>query len=201
MARPRQVSDDEILEAARACFLEHGASVSTSVIAEHVGISQAAIFKRFGTKQELMVQALMPPAVPDWIDTIGEAPDDRPIPEQLTEILIAASRFFEWMSPKMAVLKSAGLDMAELLSRFDEPPPVLGWRRLTGWLRSAQRAGRVRSGNPETMAMMLLGALHGRVFMTHVLGLGRDVILGEHYAAELVQTLWCGLAPSCEEEP
>ena len=58
MVRPRLFSDAEILQVARRCFLEHGPAVSTTVIASEVGLSQAALFKRFGTKQNLMLLAL-----------------------------------------------------------------------------------------------------------------------------------------------
>ncbi len=53
MGRPRTVSDEVILEAARSVFLEHGPSASTQAIADRLSLSQAALFKRFGTKHVL----------------------------------------------------------------------------------------------------------------------------------------------------
>ena len=44
-----------------ACFLEHGAAVSTTVIAERLGISHGVLFQRFGTKDQLLRAALLPP--------------------------------------------------------------------------------------------------------------------------------------------
>ena len=64
MGRPRTVSDDVILEAARAVFLEQGPGASTQSIADRLSVSQAALFKRFGTKRDLMIAALMPPVPP-----------------------------------------------------------------------------------------------------------------------------------------
>ena len=52
--RPRQFSDDELLQTARRCFLEHGPGVSTGLIAEELGVSQAALFKRFKPIQAAM---------------------------------------------------------------------------------------------------------------------------------------------------
>ena len=96
MARPRQVSDVQILEAARACFLEHGASVSTTVIAKRLGVSQAALFKRFGTKEDLLVAALRPgpEMVRELLDWLAEGPDERPIPEQLLDLGVRVRSFF-----------------------------------------------------------------------------------------------------------
>src|SRR5579859_5270420 len=47
----------EILAAARALFLEHGAeNVSTRKIAERVGISQTALFAYYKTKDDILAQ-------------------------------------------------------------------------------------------------------------------------------------------------
>ena len=54
--RPRQFTDEDILTATQACILELGPSVSTTVIAGRVGMSQAALFKRFGTKEKLFLE-------------------------------------------------------------------------------------------------------------------------------------------------
>ena len=48
--RPRLVSDDEILDAARTCLLAHGPSVALSVIGERLNVSGPALLKRFGSK-------------------------------------------------------------------------------------------------------------------------------------------------------
>ena len=55
MGRPRLIEDDAILAAAREVFLARGAAATTQDVAERVGLSQAAIFKRFATKQELFL--------------------------------------------------------------------------------------------------------------------------------------------------
>lgn len=58
MARSRSITDEQILEAARAVFLEDGFSASTLEIARRAGISEASIFKRFSTKENLFLQLL-----------------------------------------------------------------------------------------------------------------------------------------------
>src|SRR3712207_4659504 len=54
MARPRTISDDDIRQAARAVFVEHGASAPVSLIAERLGVTHAALFGRAGTKDQLL---------------------------------------------------------------------------------------------------------------------------------------------------
>ncbi len=194
MARPRQVSDEEILAAARECFLENGPSVSTAVIAERIGVSQAALFKRFGSKQEIMAASLLPARLPEWIALAEQGPDQRPIPEQLVELARSISSFLEEMSPRLAVLKAAGCDLSAMLGRFEQPPPIRGRAALTAWFAKAQSDGRIGTSDPRAVAMMFLGSLQGRVFMSHVLGFA-DALAIERYVAELVGTLWRGLAP------
>ena len=59
MGRPRTIDNQEILDAAREIFLERGAVATTADVARRVGISQASIFKRFSTKQELFLAAMV----------------------------------------------------------------------------------------------------------------------------------------------
>ena len=75
MARPRKHTDEELLAVARAVFIAHGPAVSMSVIAEQVGLSQPALSKRFGSKETLMVRALLPEPIDAWADMLDAGPD------------------------------------------------------------------------------------------------------------------------------
>ena len=87
LARPRRFTDEEILATTQSCILEHGPGVSTLMIAEKIGLSQAALFKRFGTKEQLIVRSLQQPMQPNPIARIlSQGPTDAPIPDQLVEI-------------------------------------------------------------------------------------------------------------------
>ncbi|HEY9182138.1 MAG TPA: helix-turn-helix domain-containing protein, partial [Gammaproteobacteria bacterium] len=77
--RPRQVSDEAILEAARACLLRDGPGVAIARIAEEVGISAPAVLKRFGTKEQLVTRALLSEAPPN----LSSGPDPGPLRPQL----------------------------------------------------------------------------------------------------------------------
>ena len=59
--RPKKISDEDILEVARQCLMEQGSGVSTQFIADRLGVSQATLFKRFGTKLKLLQAALYLP--------------------------------------------------------------------------------------------------------------------------------------------
>lgn len=192
MVRPRQVTDTEILTAARRCFLQHGPSVSTTVIAGEVGLSQAALFKRFGTKHDLMVRALLPAETPPWILHVEKGPDDRPVQEQLHEIAMMMSDFFSQMIPCMATLRAA-VDPVEFFKNHPDPPPIRGRAALTQWIATAQSRGQLRQIDPLSTAQAFMGALHGRAFMAHlsVPTTAPPDVFVEH----LLDVLWHGISP------
>jgi len=47
MGRPKEVTDEQIVAAARRCFLERGTGVSAVEIARELGVSHTTVFNRF----------------------------------------------------------------------------------------------------------------------------------------------------------
>src|SRR3954467_8543655 len=58
MARPLNTTQESILEAARAVFLERGISGTTAEVAKRARVSEGSIFNYFSTKAELFQAAL-----------------------------------------------------------------------------------------------------------------------------------------------
>lgn len=200
MARPPKVTDEEILEVARDCFVEGGPSVSTMTIAERLGVSQAALFKRFGTKHELLVRSCSPPALPGFLAQMRRGPDpERPIRPQIAELALSMLGFFETVMPRLMVLRSAGVNLVDLLSRFDTPPPVLGHRALSRWFATAARQGQLAPHDSDAVAFMFMGSLQARTMLPRVVPGKLPEIAAEVYVKQLVATLVDGLDP--EEAP
>lgn len=200
MARPQAVSDAEILTAARACFLEHGPAVSTTVVAERLGVSQATLFKRFGTKDELLLAALAPPAEPPFVPHLQAGPEPGDLRPQLIALAVEMGRFMDELVPCMMMLRACGVGPHDMLSRFAVPPPVVGLRALTAWLGRARDRGQVRAVDPQSVAVALLGAIQARSFLQHI---AADPTVGgsaDSYATALVDLLWEGLRPRPAEE-
>jgi AcrR family transcriptional regulator len=61
MARKRTIRDEDLLAAARACFIERGVSAPTKEIARRAGVSEGLLFQRYGSKAELFFAAMVPP--------------------------------------------------------------------------------------------------------------------------------------------
>src|SRR5207249_9328021 len=103
MGRPKEVTDEQIVVAARRCFLERGAGVSAGEIARKLGVSHTTLFNRFGSKEALMVAALAPPQTVPWVTALDAGPDDRPIREQLVEHAKVMSTYFQNLQAGLAV--------------------------------------------------------------------------------------------------
>ena len=194
MARPQTVSDEQILEAALQCFLEHGPSVATEVIAQKLSVSPQALLKRFGSTQELMLAAVKPGTLTSSIPLLRSGPDDRPLPDQLTELLNEVAVFFVQMARRMAVLRWSSIDPRELMNGYDEPPPVQDIRTLAEWFEQAADRGLIRRLDFRAVATMLLSALHGPAMLTDLLGHHPTGHSTEEYVHILVDTLLYGLA-------
>jgi len=177
--RPRQFTDSEMLAAARRCFVEHGSSVSTAVIAKEIGVSPAALFRRVGSKRELLMRALVPP-MPTYVATLMRGPDERPVVEQLEELAVEIDAFFEDLFPLMAVMQGSGIHPQEVFAQLDEPPPVISTRALASWFSRLAEQGRVIVEKPVSVAVAFVGGLHGRHFLRYACGVAMPEVEPEH---------------------
>ena len=103
--RPKTISDEDILRIAMECVLEEGPSVSTTTIAERIGVSQATLFKRFGSKVELLRRALFIPLKVRKIFSILREPEGKTASDQMKYIY--QQFFFDDMVPCWNMLHSA----------------------------------------------------------------------------------------------
>ena len=198
MARPRNTTDTEILEEARACFLEHGAGVSTALIAERLGISHGVLFQRFGTKEQLLRAALLPSPVLPWIPQAQAGPDDRDVRSQLLELADEISTYLARIVPALAVLRSAGIPVESLAERREDLPPVRARREIAAWFSRASERGLLRALQPAHAADLCLGALQFRPFHQHLSHQSFDREDNRAYCEFVVDTIYRTLAPTGE---
>ncbi|MCY1083673.1 TetR/AcrR family transcriptional regulator [Archangium lansingense] len=200
MARPRQVLDEEILEAARACFIEHGVSVSTETIAARLGVSGPALLKRFGSKRELLKAAFSIGKAPPWLPMVEVGPDARELTVQLREVAGAIDTFFRAMVPAFAVMREAGITPEELRGDDKEAPaPARTYLALAGWFRRAQEQGRLREGDPGVMASLFVAGLQYRYFLAHVTNESVPTEAEVPWLERMVDIFWRGVAPGAQE--
>ena len=192
--RPRTISDDEILEVVRTFVLQEGPAVSTQTIADQVGVSQATLFKRFGSKVHLISRALLLGIeAPRFIQTLETEVDRSDPKSQLLAMATGMHAFFEKMVPCFSALKAAGIQLPEALSK--QAPPVRARLAIEQWIRTLQDEGIAQATeNPETLSIALIGALQARSFRRHII---RDIFITESdeaYVKDLVDFMWRALS-------
>lgn len=200
MARPRSISDDQILQTARECFLEHGPSIATEVIAEKLNVSPQALFKRFHSKNDLMIAAMAPTSPASWIPMVEAGPDDRSLNEQLSEILHHLVEFFVDVSRRMSVLRFSSVDCRKLLETYEEAPPLTDIRVLSGWLDRAIQRRLIRNVDVKATAMLMLTSMHGPAMLTDMLGKHPTGHSRDEYVAFMVEMLMHGMVPRDQKE-
>jgi AcrR family transcriptional regulator len=195
MARPRLITDEQILTTMRSCVLERGAGVSLDVVAERLGVTSPALLKRFGSRLELMLKALQPPDAPPWMEEFDRGPDERPLAAQLSEHFDRIWTFFEKIIPCVSALRESGVPH-EKIFEGKRNAPVHAIRAISKWLEKAQALGLIETSAPESVATAILGALQTRAFTSHVAKVHYSTRSNREYLDDLVQLFTRALAPS-----
>ncbi len=165
MARPRLVSDEALEQQARDAFLELGPAAPVADIARRLGVSQAALFHRAGSKEALMLRALTPGA-PEAVAVFLAGPNEGPLVEQLSPVLRSLLRFLDVAIPGLMVLRGAGVAMESA----GPPPPMALRAALTRYLTAAVARRLVVLSKPAATADVLLSALEARALNRYLGG-------------------------------
>ena len=201
MARPSTISNEQILDAARAEFLEKGPSATTAEIARRAGISEGSIFRRFETKEALLVAAMLHHGQPEWIEWAGELAGSGDLRENLERICHGIIAFFRRVMPGAAVLIACRISPRDVFLRDPDPPPVRAIRALTQFLLVEQRVGRVRLCDAEIAARQLLSNMHFFVFCEQARIHERMPLADETYVRSVVDNMLHGILPAPKEAP
>ena len=197
MARPKTIRDEELIEAARSCFLAQGWSASTAGIAREAGVSEGTLFKRFGNKEGLFRAAM---GIPDFDAAMGlQGRLGKGDPhENLREIALAMIDFFRVLVPRVMMFWSrrSGGPQDILKNESGTPPPLRAMQALAGYLDGEMEAGRLRRADPMVVARMLIGSIHHFVFVELVGMRMKQAPSAEEYVEALLEVLFRGLEPN-----
>lgn len=197
MGRARTVEDEDILEAARLAFVDRGQLATTREIADAAGISQAVLYQRFGSKDDLFFAAMVPPP-PDLDGLLGEPPCE---PEEteayLADVAERLYRYFETVAPLFVQLATHTAFHSDHLADAHQPMMESG---LVGALNTrlgdlADR-GFVRKGDGSDMAGLLISVVHGEALSAALLKTPPD----EKRRRETIRLIWRGLKPTDTSE-
>jgi AcrR family transcriptional regulator len=199
MGRPRQVTDEQIVEATRRIVLARGVQVSVNAIAADLDVSHTALFARFGTKEALLLAAFAPPPALPFLPHLRRGPDERDVREQLREIAALFVAYFERIGQGWAVLQAAGIGLDKVFVGRARPSPLAAYDVMRSWFARANERG-LLACETDALAWTFLGALHQRVFQGSLPGSAAGRAAARDVAA-LVELLWHGAAPQPRTPP
>ncbi len=194
MGRRKQITDRELIETARAVFRESGHSASTREIARRAGVTQAVIFQRFKTKDELFFAA-MSPQPPDLKALLGSEEEAAADVEVYLEAV--ARRLFDYFvvgAPSVLHLMTHPAFTAQVLAHAHEHllAAQLG-KKLAARLRRLQSRGLISEVEPRAAAETFIAALHS-IAIFHTLA-GSRTAMHETALHALVAVFWKGMSP------
>jgi AcrR family transcriptional regulator len=196
VARPITITDEQILEAARAVFLKDGFNASTVEIAQRAGVAEGTLFRRFATKERLFQAALRAPVVPSWVRELDNISGHGDMRDNLTRIVREIIRFAQERIPFVLLRwshKPASSDA--VFPEEGESPVARDSRRLAQFLQEEVDRGRLRPCQVEMVARLLVGTCLNLVMDSVV---NKQPVTSEEidrFTADLVETLWQGVAP------
>ncbi len=175
MARPRKYDDEALLESLRATFLELGPAASSQELAKRAGVSEGTLFKRFGTKRKLFVQAMRMPALEDqvWMESMPARVGKGSLESQVADLTLAFMGYISEIIPIMQTVMSSGKmkprDLRAVIGDEDAPPELVR-DRFEVYFRGEIEAGRMRPLDTRTLADFLLGACLKHVHLLQYFG-------------------------------
>jgi len=183
-------------------MISEGGSVSTQYIADQLGVSQATLFKRFGSKSKLLQSAILLPSktskAKEMLDILQQGPTEEPVRIQLQRLCMRMLRFFDDVLPCFASLHAAGLRFEGALP--ENAPPILARQYLTTWVETLQQQGRIRThAHPESIALTIIGAMQHRPLRIHLIRDNHMTQTDEEYVSSIVEVLWHGLSDSTKQ--
>jgi hypothetical protein len=128
----------------------------------------------------------------DTVDRIAAATHGLPAPAALTEMVLGLLQTVEQALPKIMMLWSQRRLFVAGPSPDSPPLQILG--ALTRHLEREMRRGRLRRGNAEVVARLVMGACWNYV-MLRIITAEHAPIPKDIYARTVVDHLWKGLAP------
>jgi AcrR family transcriptional regulator len=189
----QHVDDAHVFEAARAVLTER-ARLTTAWVAERAGVSEALLFKRYGSKAGLM-RGVMEDALATMLATI-EAADRKALDRARLAVLatnvLGHIRVFV---PMALAHMGEPLEAPEL--QLDDPPPMRALRALTSVFARQMERGSIKRSDPVTIARAFIGAVWQYAFEEALMRMrGRTLdITPEQLTENLASLLWSALAP------
>ena len=191
MPRYKIITDEEILVVARSLFLKEGAKASTRTLAKTVGISEAVIFQRFGTKEDLFFAAMVPPKA-QYEAIFSIQPGQKQVAANLKSVSLQIVAYFREVMPVfLSLISHPSFDLQTFLKHHTLPGMQLA-NKLTEYLDAEAELGRICKDNVAA-ATILLSHLHN-LALSETIGLHQPIDT-DRAVSDAIEALWKGLVP------
>jgi AcrR family transcriptional regulator len=191
--RQKTISDEEILEHARALFLDRGFGASTLAIARRARISEALIFRRFRTKEALFAAALGLAEEPLWTAKLKALAGSYTLRNNLIAISLDIIDYYDAHLPRLMMIWSSRT-RAPIRRQLDDIPQARNLRALSRYFEHEIELRRMRRVDPEVVARILLGALSNHSFAKAMGMRAEGRVAAKRYVTRLIGVLWQGIA-------
>lgn len=196
MARPKRIDDGEVLMRARELFERHGYAVSTREIATVVGLSQPALYQRFGNKGALFIASMG--LLPLDVDAVLRHDPQEvalSLDSQLAGLIGRLESAVANVLPAMLHTNAAHKlepEMANALHRHLGAETLV--RKLHARVKEWKTSGLIAVHvDPIALVNMLLSLVHGRVLI-RIAGAAVDHAKDEHERRTIAVMLCRGVA-------
>lgn len=193
MARPRLVSDEQILTAMKTAVLEHGPAVPLDQVASALGVTAPALLKRFGSREALLLAALRPPEDARYLEVLEAGPTDEPFDVQLRRVLTLMFDFLKEVVPCLSALRESRIPASKLYIAKD---PLRAAKAMQAWLASARDRELIADCAIEPAAFAILGAIHARAFSAYMFQQPHSLRGERKYVEDVVRFFTQALVPS-----
>ena len=160
MGRNKQVSDEAVLEAAKAVFVEQGFGASTREVARRAGISEAVLYQRYKTKVGLFFAAMVPPPIELAAATGAGQPS---VTADLHDLAASIMRYFRDAMPVLLqVVTHPSFNLADLADRESRLPLQSLGEAIAACLERHRNRGAITANVARVQAatLTLLSTLH-----------------------------------------
>jgi AcrR family transcriptional regulator len=159
MGRQKTITDEEVLRIARNIFREQGHTATTREIAQAAGISEAVLYQRFGSKDELFFAAMRPRG-PDIEPLLGpKNPTEDALTYLHTVVVRLGEHFAEVIPLALRVMTHPSFDPASL-ARAQPGGPAILQAGLAERLAALARRGELAMPSAAVTARLLVSLAH-----------------------------------------
>jgi AcrR family transcriptional regulator len=188
MGRQKTISDDDVLRIARNIFREQGHTATTREIAQAAGISEAILYQRFGSKDELFFAAMRPRG-PDIEHLLGPKDPPEDALSYLHAVVARLGEYFAEVIPlALRVMMHPSFEPSSL-ARAQPGGPALLLEGLAARLASLARRGELAMPSASVTARLLISLAHDWALRRVHGGPSRGV----RELTEMIDVVWEGL--------